>query len=207
MFADIALPKNNEPEFIELASKLKLKKIYFLYEFGEYLHEKIPKKLSEIKNPQKIDIVAGVIVNQKNLNESARHSKFLVVKSSDKDRVFIETKKINAIYGFEEQYKKDFLHQRASGLNHIICELAKRNNIAIGFSYSSLFNKNRQESAMLAGRMIQNISLCQKYKVKTMIGLFSSNPYEMRAQHDIISLFSVLGMDGKTARDSMDYNL
>ena len=44
MFADIVIPKNNELEFIELALKLKLKKIYFLYDFDVYLDEKIPKK-------------------------------------------------------------------------------------------------------------------------------------------------------------------
>ena len=133
-----------------------------------------------------------------------QQSKLLVAKSSDKDRFFIESKKIKLIYGFEEIYKKDYMHQRASGLNHIICELASKNNVAIGFSYSSLFNKNSADTPLLIGRMMQNITLCQKYKVKTIIGSFSEKPYDMRAPHDVISLFTMLGMESKKIKESLN---
>ncbi|MBI3035166.1 hypothetical protein HYY71_02485 [Candidatus Woesearchaeota archaeon] len=83
--------------------------------------------------------------------------------------------------------------QRESGLNHIICGIASKNDVAVGFSYSSLLNKNPVDSSQLIGRMIQNIRLCQKYKVKTVIGSFSERPFEMRARHDITSLFTMLG--------------
>ena len=121
--------------------------------------------------------------------------------------VLIESKKIKLIYGFEGVNRKDFLHQRASGLNHTLCELAKKNNIIIGFSYSSLINKSSQDSSLLIGRMMQNISLCRKYKVKTIIGSFSEKPYEMRSPHDIINLFKLFGMDGRGAKESVSYHL
>lgn len=194
---DIALPKNNETEFSEVAYKLGIKKLYFLYNFDTYQKSSIFDFGIEI----------GFIVNQKNINDDVKLSKLLVVKSSDKDRTFIESKKIKVIYGFEETNRKDFLHQRASGLNHVICELAKKNNVVIGFSYSSLFNKSDSVTSLLIGRMMQNIRLCQKYKLKTVIGSFSERPFDLRLPHDVKSLFTMLGMNNKNINDSLTLDL
>ena len=203
MNADIVIPKNNESGFIDMAQRLGLDKVYFLYDFDEYSSNKVGEKLADFNNDN-INIEIGFIVNYKNLKEASKHSKVLVAESSDQGRSFIETKKIKLIYGFENMARKDYLHQRASGLNHILCELARKNNTAIGFSYSSLFADNRQTASILAGRMMQNIALCQKYKVKTIIASFSSNPYRLRAHHDIACLFSLLGMDQKRVSESLN---
>ena len=203
MFSDIVMPKNNEEEFIEIACRLTFKKIVFLYDPNEYSQEK-QQKLMHIKS-RNMHIETGFIANPKNISKALGQSKLIAAKSSDKDRILIESKKVNLIYGFEETQKRDYMHQRASGLNHVICGLAKKNNVAIGFSYSSLLGKNN--SHLLIGRMMQNISLCRKYRVKTIIGSFSSNPYEMRAPHDIISLFTLLGMDSKSLTNSINYGL
>ena len=200
MFSDIVIPKNNELEFIEIASKLGLKKIYFLYDFDKHMQSQKSKIFD-------FDVEIGFAINQKNMNTALQQSKLLVAKSSDKDRFFIESKKIKLIYGFEEIYRKDYIHQRASGLNHVICELANKNNVAIGFSYSLLFNKDEYHKSVLMGRMMQNIKLCHKYKVKTIIGSFSENPFEMRAPYDIASLFKLLGMGGRNVNDSLTTEL
>ena len=141
------------------------------------------------------------------MHKAAKQSIPLIIKSSDQDRFFIESRKVKLIYGFEEFNKKDYLHQRASGLNHILCELAKKNNVTIGFSYGQLLEKNEQLTTTIIGRISQNISLCRKFKLKTMIGSFSSNPFNMRAKHDILSLFRVLGMDDEQIKNSFVYDL
>ncbi|MBI2557979.1 hypothetical protein HYW20_01545 [Candidatus Woesearchaeota archaeon] len=205
MFSDIVIPNNNEAEFVEVASKISIKKLYFLYEFGSSQKE-ILEKIQSLKH-KKIDIETGLIVNQKNINMAMHHSKLLVARSSDNDRFLIESKKIKLIYGFEESPRKDYLHQRASGLNHILCELARKNNIAVGFSYSSILNKKPETASLIMGRMMQNIALCRKYKTKTIIASFSGNPFELRAPHDIASLFAMLGMDGKKINESLMFNL
>jgi len=51
--------------------------------------------------------------------------------------------------------------------------------------------------------VMQNIALCQKYKVKTVIGSFSEKPFDMRAPHDVESLFFLLGMDGRRIKESL----
>ena len=204
MNSDIVTPKNNESEFMEVASKLGFKKLYFLYEQNEFIEDKIRKKLETIKENYNVNFEIGFILKNKNTNISK--SNLTVAKSSDKDRFLIESKKVKLIYGFEEIGRKDYLHQRASGLNHIMCELARKNNVAIGFSYSQLINSNEFQSAILIGRMSQNIKLCQKYRVKTVVASFAENPFDLRAQHDISSLFRFFGMDEKIIKDSFSQN-
>jgi len=194
VYQEIAIPNNNEEEFIQIASKLGIKRLCFLYDFDKF-------------SRHDLEIEVGFVVNHNNMHKAIQKSKFLVVKSSDKDRFFIESNKIKLIYGFEELQKKDYLHQRASGLNHILCELTKKNKVAIGFCYSMLLSKKPSASSILIGRMMQNIALCQKYKVKTIIGSFSDKPFDLRAPHDVISLFAMLGMDGKKIKESLTLHL
>ncbi len=201
---DIVLPNNNETEFIDIASRLGIKKLCFLYDFNYYNEEKVQQIFSMIKNRKNLHAQIGFLVNQKNIRKASKSSKLLVAKSSDNDRFFIEGKKVHLIYGFEELQMKDSLHQRSSGLNHTICELAKKNKIAVGFAYSLLLNKEGYNKSILVGRIMQNIKLCQKYKVKTIIGSFSEKPFDMRSPHDVTSLFAMLGIDGKKAKESLD---
>ncbi|MBI2657834.1 hypothetical protein HYX08_04030 [Candidatus Woesearchaeota archaeon] len=192
MDADFVLPRNNEIGFIEIASKLGIKKLYFLYDFDGFEMGKIQERLDSIKSSVEAEI--GIIANEKNINTASKHSKFIVARSSGNDRFFIESRKIKIIYGFEFVPRKDYLHQRASGLNHVLCELAAKNNVAIGFSYSSLVSQNPPAASLTIGRMMQNIRLCHKYGAKTAIGAFSEKPYGLRAHHDIGSMFKILGM-------------
>ena len=204
MHSDIAIPQNNEAEFAEIASKLGIKKLYFLYEPNNFDEQKINRKLESIKEKFNLNFETGIIV--KNTDPNKTNSKLTAAKSSDKDRFLIESKKVRMIYGLEELGRKDYLHQRASGLNHIMCELARKNKVSIGFSYSSILN-NELNSPVIIGRMSQNIKLCRKYKVKTIIGSFASNPFSLRAPHDVSSLFKIFGMDERNVKNSFSYTL
>lgn len=203
MNSDFVLPRNNEAEFIEISSKLDIKKLHFLYDFDTYDEEKITKKLDLVKQHKDVSVEIGFLVNHRNFSKASKQYGITVAKSSDKDRLFIESGKVKIIYGFEELHKRDHLHQRASGLNHVLCELARKNNVTIGFCYNSLLNKNQILIPTVIGRMMQNIALCQKYKVKAIIGSFSEKPFDLRASHDIMSLFAMLGMHQKEVKNSL----
>lgn len=206
MYSDIVIPQNNETEFADVALKLGIKKLYFLYEPNNFDEQKVDRKLEIIKENYNLSFETGIIVKNRDANKIKTNSKLIVAKSSDKDRFLIEGKKVKMIYGFEELGRKDYIHQRASGLNHIVCELAKKNKIFIGFSYSSLLN-DEYNSLVLIGRMAQNIKLCRKYNVKTIIGSFAENPFSLRAPHDISNLFKLFGMDERNVKTSFSYNL
>ncbi len=186
---DIVIPNNNEEEFIAIARKLGYKTLYFLYNYEDYQSKK--KNFVDISG---IKIVNGILDDSKNLkkikNEMEKGSVFVAAKSSDKDMEIMEGSLANLIFSFEENQRKDFIHQRASGLNHILCSLARKNNITVGFSSTSILDaKDRHE---ILGRIMQNLRMCKRFKAKTIIASFAKNPYEMRSMHDLRSLFKVL---------------
>lgn len=186
---DFVIPNNDEEEFIEMADKLSYKEIYFLYSYNDYLNK---NKTIPINN-KKIKINTGILADKKNIYKVKTKNRdiFVVFKSSNNDREVIEKAKINMIFALEENFRRDFIHQRASGLNQILCKSAKENNITIGFSVKSILNaENRRE---IMGRMTQNINLCRKFKVKTILGSFAQKPFEMKGSKDIDSLFEILG--------------
>src|SRR3989344_8620338 len=117
MIKDIVFPQNNETDFLEIAGRLGIKKLYFAYDFNDFFNKNIQKKLESIEN-KKTGFEPIFSVNNKNFGKAAKQSGIIIAKSSDNDKMMIENKKIKIIYGFEEMQRKEFIHQRASGLNH-----------------------------------------------------------------------------------------
>ena len=206
---DFVVPNNNENEFIAMAERLGYKGIYFLYNLDDYLNK---SKKFEIKT-NKIKVNIGIIADYKNIykiknipekqsfsgrrksfafsSELKDEDVFVAVKSSDNNKEIIEKSGVNMIFSFEENSRRDFIHQRASGLNHVLCKSAKENNVTMGFSVKSILDaENKQE---LLGRIMQNMNLCRKFKVKTTIASLAQKPLEMREIHDLTSLFEILG--------------
>lgn len=187
---DIVIPHNNEEEFIVMAEKLGYTDLCFLYSFNDYLSK---QKKSETN---KIKIFEGVLADNKCIYKIKAKLKkdnvFVAVRSSSNDREIIEKSKPDIIFSFEDIARKDFIHQRASGLNHILCRSAKENMVMIGFSFSSILNAENKNFVL--GRMMQNTQLCRKFKVRTIVASFAQNHFEMRSAHDLISLFEILGV-------------
>jgi RNase P/RNase MRP subunit p30 len=188
---DIVIPTNNEEEFIAMAEKLGYTGLCFLYNLDEYLNIK-----REFQTKHKIKTSLGILANGRDINKVKIRLKgkkiFTAIKSSDIDRQIIEGSKADMVFSFEESTRKDFIHQRASGLNHILCKLARENNVIIGFSVNSILNAENKH--IILGRITQNIQICKKFKVKNIIASFARNPFEMRSVHDLISLFEIIGL-------------
>src|SRR3989338_10317532 len=123
---DITIPNNNEEEFITIAEKLGYRGLCFLYDFNSYSN----KQEKSGKN-EKIKIYTGVLADSKNIYKIKSKLKnervFVAVRSSDNDRETIKQAKADMVFSFEDNAQKDFIHHRASGLNHILCKLAKEN--------------------------------------------------------------------------------
>jgi len=119
----------------------------------------------------------------------------------EKIRNAVEYIRPGFVYGVEESVPKDYIHQRGSGVDHIIAKIAKKNNIALAFSLSSLLHSKNK--AQIMGRMSQNISLSRKYGVTMLVGSFAKTPEEMRSPHEVMSLFILLGMHQNEAKKSV----
>src|SRR3989338_8228398 len=178
---DIVFPRGNEEELVLTAARLGYSGLCLVYDSS---HE-LAKSREKLKQ-DKIKLFFGV---RKRDRESAGAVVFS--KASGKSRSTIERKEADVVYDFENNLRGDYLHHRASGLNQVLCKLAEKNGIAIGFSLSSIICSGKK--SVLLGRIRQNIRLCRKYEVKMVIGSFCSNAYGMRAVHDVASLFCLLG--------------
>lgn len=123
--------------------------------------------------------------------------------SEEKNRRTVENKQVDMLVAPERAGKKDRLNQRDSGLNDVLCKLAKENDVAIGFSFSDVLNSKYR--AILIGRMMQNVRLCRKYKVCMVLASFAHNPWDMRYAADIFAFGVVLGMTPKEAMIAMNF--
>jgi RNase P/RNase MRP subunit p30 len=115
-------------------------------------------------------------------NEILKEKGKVVILGGDEkiNRKAVETKKVDILLNPERNDKKDSFHYRKSGLNQVLCKLAKENNVAIGFNFSNLLDSKGNERSKILGRMIFNYKLCKKYKVKMIFSTFAKNKFELR---------------------------
>lgn len=86
--------------------------------------------------------------------------------------------------------------KKSSDINHILCKLAKKNNIILLFSLGIL-NGN------ILRKLMSDIKLFRKYNVKCAVSTFARDKYELKNAQDIISLCKILGMTPKEAKNSL----
>lgn len=60
--------------------------------------------------------------------------------------------------------RKDYQKQRNSGFNQVMAKAAKKNAVKIGINLEELKKSKNKEKIL--GRIIQNVELCNKYKVQ-----------------------------------------
>ena len=132
----------------------------------------------------------------KNINQIRKLNKELnIVEGGRLNREILTCKNIDILVSPEKNRGEDFLHHRNSGLNHILCNLAKKNKIAIAFSFNEVLKTNGINRAKIIGRMRQNVKLCRKYKVDMIIASFAKDKYEIRSLSDLKSFARVIGMN------------
>ena len=205
MSIDLVLPKNNEKEFIEIAERLSIDGLCFIYKFknkNDFLQNQ--EKINNLQEKTKLKLFTGLIADSKNISKAKKLAKIVIYKSTGNDRHAIEKSKANIVFDLGTIATKDSMHHRNSGLNQVLCKLANKNNIMIGFSFSTILNTEGIIRSQILGRLMQNIRLCRKYNVKTIIASFAEKPYDMRPCPDLKSVFVSLGMHPKEARDSLE---
>ena len=193
---DVVFPDKNEKDFIDVAEALGYTGLIFVYE------HKFPSQKEKFKT--KLKIHDALLVQPKKVISVKNKSALVFVQAEEDNRFVLEKARPDMVFAFEEAQKRDFMHQRGSGLNHILCRLAKENVVKIGFSFNSVLNSRGMTQAQILGRMHQNIQLCRKYKCRMVIASFAKLPYELRAPKDLLAFFTELGMHQKEAKDALN---
>jgi len=144
--------------------------------------------------------------NIKELRKKIDSANNLIVVKGNSDeinRAALENKRTDILLSPEYGREKDFIHFRNSGLNQVLCKLANKNKIAIGFNFSDLINAEKKE--IILGKMMQNVILCRKYKVKIVIGSFANKKNEIKNRSELMSFGKVLGMNGKEVKEGLNF--
>ncbi len=117
-----------------------------------------------------------------------------IIFSSDDDelnRKILEKEKIDVLL-INQYGRRDFQKQRNSGFNHVLAKIAKKNNIAIGINIDEVVGLQKKEKAEVFARVIQNVKLCNKNKLRMIF--ISPSGKNKRDSYDLKSLGFVLGM-------------
>ena len=124
--------------------------------------------------------------------------KIIIFSSNDDElnRKILEKEKIDILL-INLSGKKDFQKQRDSGFNQVLAKIAKEKNVAIGINFDEIIQSS--EKPKILARLKQNISLCNKNKLK--MKFIIQNSENRRDIYDLKSLGAVLGMPTWMVRD------
>jgi len=92
----------------------------------------------------------------------------VVVKAQNDEfnRKIFENKDVDVVFGLEMHNRKDYIKQRDSGFNEVLCKLAKKNGIKIGIDMKGIVKLGVVEKAKVLARVRQNIKLCRRVGVE-----------------------------------------
>ena len=136
---------------------------------------------------------------------SSAHSKkkMIVILGGDDEmnRIALDDKRVSILLSPERRRKKDFMHSRNSGLNHVLCDLAAKNNVSIAINYSELKKLKGKDAAERLGRIMQNVRLCRKSKAPMILASFGKKPSSV---YDLRSFAFSIGMTTDQAKKSLE---
>jgi len=138
---------------------------------------------------------------RKQIQELKKQNKTIIVQAQDDvfNRKIFENKDIDIILSPESHNKKDYMKQRDSGLNEILCKLAKENNIKIGISLLEIQKLPAKQKAIILSRIKQNIALCKRTKTQIII-----LDKEKHNKQEITSLFLTLSASTQQAKQAIE---
>lgn len=96
----------------------------------------------------------------------------------------------------------DTLHQRRSGLNHVLVAEAAARGVAVALNIGLLAGPN---AGLYMGRHAQNARLCRKAKCALVAATFARTPLELRSPHDIAAYLRLLGLTGADVKAALTY--
>ncbi len=119
-----------------------------------------------------------MIISTNNINEARKQIQtfkkekkqvIVLAQGQEFNRKILENKDVDILLSPELHNRKDKLKQRDSGLNEILCKIAKNNNIKIGIDLEKIKKTKGKERAILLARIKQNIMLCKKAKTDLIL--------------------------------------
>ena len=128
-------------------------------------------------------------------------NKEIIIGGDEKtNRIALENKKVEILVSPEKNDLKDKFNYRNSGLNQVLCRIASKNKVSIGFDFCLILRNTKLQRAKYIGRMVQNVKLCRKYRVSMIIGCFSENAIENRSLSTLKAFSKIIGIKSGEAK-------
>ena len=133
---------------------------------------------------------------RKAIEKASKNKEKVVVLGRDIEfnRKILEKKRVNILI-LNHKIGNDKLKERDSGLNQVLCKIAKDNSITLAIDFNEVRIIDRKERAKILGRIKQNIKLIKKFKNKIVV---INQPEDKLS---LSALFRILGADTKLASD------
>ena len=162
---------------------------------SENSFEKVRKKIKEIVSDNNLSTPKALTGGR--VRESRNNCEIIFSSNNDElNRKVLEKIPINILL-INQTKRKDRQKQRDSGFNQVLAKIAKKKNTTIGIKLDEIIDSKAKQKAEILGRIIQNIKLCNKNKLKMN---FISQKYK-RDSKDLKSLGLVLGMPTNITRE------
>lgn len=184
MLTEVAIPKNNEKDFIGVAERLGIKSLLFLYEKNDKSQSKM---LEELQKTTKIKLQTAL------LNKKVPKQ----ICFCTGERKNVEDKNATHLYGFELLEEKEHFHYRKSGMNQVISKLLQQKNKTLVIDMEKILEaKNaKQDQPQLIGRLSQNLILARKHKLNLIICSLATKPENLRTEKHYKSFLNMLGFE------------
>lgn len=177
----------DEKKFIERAIELGHKELNLVYNISE--SSKLNSEFIKSLKDSSVLSLNFILDSKEQKNTKKPFFDGFLQLGTSSERLFSG---VNFVYNNETEAQKDFIHQRRSGLNHVLLKEMAEKNIGVIFSYSELQNSNSRGKALILGRIKQNIKLCRKYGVNCEFACLSGNVSSMRNILDVAALSRLL---------------
>jgi len=154
------------------------------------------KKQSIFIKNEKMIISESINEVRKQADKLAKNKEKIAVLGRDIEfnRKILEMKKVNVLV-LNHKQGRDRLKQRDSGLNEILCEIARKNNIILTIDFSEFQVEDKKLQGKMIGRLIQNLKLMKKAGNKIEI---LNKPDDKKS---LQAFLLVLGADSKLASE------
>ncbi len=116
-------------------------------------------------------------------------------QNDDFNRKILEYGHFGILLGVEKGNKQRSLRQIDSGFNHVLAKIASKNKIALGIDMEGLRKLAKEEKALRLEKIMQNIILCRKSKVKIKL-------LNARDEKDVFAFLSSLGASSQQAKEA-----
>ena len=144
----------------------------------------------------------SVLINEENFERARKEIRknkgreIIFTSYNDETAKKVLEKEDISVLLIKQKNRKDRLKQRSSGLDSVMSKIAKKKRVVIGIDYDEIVNSRGKEKSEILSRIKQNISLCNKEKVKMkFISEKDINRYEVSALGLVLGMSTLLVKD------------